>query len=157
MPTSAESRDPWWRVPLGTVPDLILTYMNGDTPRLAANLAGVHHLNSVHGLYLRPELRKLAVPLAVASLNSATLLGAELVGRAYGGGILKLEPGEALKLPLPTVSLVRENADQLTGLVSRAPATRLAQRRGGRCKARRRGCLRCRADTVGAGASSDRS
>jgi adenine-specific DNA-methyltransferase len=121
-------RDPWWRVPLGTVPDLILTYMNGDTPRLAANLAGVHHLNSVHGLYLRPELRKLAVPLAVASLNSATLLGAELVGRAYGGGILKLEPGEALKLPLPTVSLVRENADQLTGLVSRLQ--RLVSRSG---------------------------
>jgi hypothetical protein len=112
-------RDPWWRVPLGVPPDMILTYMNGDTPRLAANLARVHHLNSVHGLYLRPELAHLAVPLAVASLNSATLLGAELFGRAYGGGILKLEPGEALKLPLPTVSIVEAHAEQLKALVPR--------------------------------------
>jgi hypothetical protein len=98
---------------------MILTYMNGDTPRLAANLARVHHLNSVHGLYLRPELAHLAVPLAVASLNSATLLGAELFGRAYGGGILKLEPGEALKLPMPTVSIVEAHAEQLKALVPR--------------------------------------
>jgi hypothetical protein len=112
-------RDPWWRVPLGVPPDMILTYMNGDTPRLAANLARVHHLNSVHGLYLRPELAHLAVPLAVASLNSATLLGAELFGRAYGGGILKLEPGEALKLPMPTVSIVEAHAEQLKALVPR--------------------------------------
>ena len=110
-------RSPWWRVPLVNVPDLFLTYMNADTPRLAVNEAKARHLNSVHGLYLNKELQPLRAALAVASLNSATLLGAELVGRAYGGGILKLEPGEALHLPLPAPPLVARYKDELLSLV----------------------------------------
>ena len=70
--------------------DLLVTCMNADTPRLAVNEAKAHHLNSVHGLYLAEGYGGMASALAVASLNSATLLGAELVGRAYGGGSLKL-------------------------------------------------------------------
>jgi hypothetical protein len=110
-------RTPWWRPPLVKRPDLLLTYMNSDTPRLAANRARVHHLNSVHGLYLSPEFKdEFEIALAVASVNSATLLGAELVGRSYGGGILKLEPGEALNLPLPAPALVRQFSSQLIDL-----------------------------------------
>jgi len=50
-------RKPWWRVPLIRAADLLLTYMNADTPRLTTNRAKAHHLNSVHGVYLaaRPE------------------------------------------------------------------------------------------------------
>ena len=112
-------RSPWWRVPLVAVPDLFITCMNADTPRLATNEARVRHLNSVHGLYLTDETRELQGALAVASVNSATLLGAELVGRAYGGGILKLEPGEALRLPLPSPSLVARHRQELEALTPR--------------------------------------
>jgi hypothetical protein len=97
--------------------------MNADTPRLAVNAARVRHLNSVHGLYVLPSLRDLVLPLAIASLNSATLLGAELSGRSYGGGILKLEPGEARKLPLPTPDLVRRHAAELTALLPQVKQT----------------------------------
>jgi adenine-specific DNA-methyltransferase len=31
--------------------------MNADTPRLCANRARVHHLNSVYGVYFREGLR----------------------------------------------------------------------------------------------------
>ena len=95
-------RSPWWKVPRVGVPDLLLTYMNHDTPRLVANEAGVTYLNSVHGVTLQPEHRKLGRDLLpIGVLNSLTLLGAELVGRSYGGGILKVEPKEADLLPVP--------------------------------------------------------
>jgi len=100
-------RSPWRQVPSNAAPDLFLTYMNADTPRLSTNRAGVLHLNSVHGVYLREEHRRAGRELLpLASLNTLTLLGAELVGRAYGGGMLKLEPREADQLPVPTVAVV---------------------------------------------------
>lgn len=100
-------RRPWWRVPLAPPADLFLTYMNADTARLATNRAGVGHLNSVHGVGLRPTHHGLGRDLLpLAALNSMTLLGAELVGRAYGGGMLKLEPREADTLPVPSPTLV---------------------------------------------------
>ena len=110
-------RSPWWMVPLVRAPDLFITCMNADTPRLAVNEAKARHLNSVHGLYLGEGSEGLAIALAAASLNSATLLGAELVGRSYGGGVLKLEPGEAYHLPLPAPKLVRERRDDLVALI----------------------------------------
>jgi adenine-specific DNA-methyltransferase len=51
-------RTPWWRVPYLRPADLFLTYMNADTPRLATNRTNAHHLNSVHGIYLRDGLRR---------------------------------------------------------------------------------------------------
>jgi hypothetical protein len=110
-------RRPWWRVPLVPVADLLLTYMNADTPRLATNRARVHHLNSVHGLYLREGVRRLGQDLLpLAALNSLTMLGAEMVGRAYGGGILKLEPREADVLPVPAPTLVETMRRRLTAV-----------------------------------------
>lgn len=113
-------RSPWWRVPLLAPPDLFLTYMNADTARLTTNTAGARHLNSVHGVYLAGEYRELARDvLPVASLNSVTLLSAELVGRSYGGGILKIEPREADRWWMPAPSLLTERRAQLVALKPR--------------------------------------
>ncbi|OPX08374.1 N-6 DNA methylase [Mycobacterium sp. AT1] len=107
-------RNPWWRVPYLRPADLLLTYMNADTPRIASNGAQAHHLNSVHGIYLRDEYRAIGMELLpIASLNSVTLLGAETVGRAYGGGMLKVEPREADLLPMPSPEVVAQQADEL--------------------------------------------
>lgn len=108
-------RDPWWRVPVQESPSLFFTYMNAQTPQLCVNSLNLRHLNSIHGLYLPPERRHLAAPLAVASLNSATMLSAEVVGRAYGGGILKMEPREAAKLAVPSPEAVETLAPALVG------------------------------------------
>lgn len=110
-------RSPWWRVPLVRPADLFLTYMNADTPRLCANRARTHHLNSVHGLYLRSGMRRIGADLLpLAALNSMTLLGAETVGRAYGGGMLKLEPREADRLPVPSKKSLSTASEALSAL-----------------------------------------
>lgn len=110
-------RKPWYRVPLLPVADLFLTCMNADTPRLTTNSAGAHHLNSVHGVYLTEELKGVGRELLpLASLNSVTLLNAEMVGRSYGGGILKLEPREADVWAMPSPALVESRAEELRAL-----------------------------------------
>lgn len=107
-------RKEWWRVPLVKKADLLLTYMNADTPRITTNTAGVLHLNSVHGVYLAPEHRSIGRELLpLAALNSVTMLGAEFTGRAYGGGMLKMEPGEADLWALPDPSTVAAARDAL--------------------------------------------
>jgi adenine-specific DNA-methyltransferase len=98
-------RSPWWRVPLVAQPDLLFTYMNHDRPRLTTNAAGALILNSLYGVKLKPEMRASGTAnLPVACLNTVTLLGSEIVGRAYGGGLLKHEPKEADLLPVPSPS-----------------------------------------------------
>jgi hypothetical protein len=82
--------------------------MNHDTPRIVANRAGVSFVNSIHGVTFSPERRQIGMDLLpIAMLNSVTLLGAELVGRAYGGGVLKLEPREADRLPVPSLDAIK--------------------------------------------------
>ena len=100
-------RDPWWKVPLVPLANLFLTYMDSERPRLVRNVAKVNHLNSLYGIRLHSEFIDLAKYLPIASLNSITTLGAEMIGRSYGGGMLKLEPREADQLPMPSPHLVK--------------------------------------------------
>ena len=107
-------RSPWWRVPLVKPPDAFVTYMNAFGPNICWNAARVPNLNSCHGLYLRDDVAVVDPSLlAIASFNSVTMFGAELRGRSYGGGLLKLEPREASLLPVPSPELVEEAANEL--------------------------------------------
>lgn len=113
-------RKEWYRVPLLPPADLLLTCMNADTPRLTTNQATAHHLNSVHGVYLAADLRDLGRELLpLASLNSVTMLNAEMVGRSYGGGILKIEPREADVWAMPSPTFVATRAKQLRSVRDR--------------------------------------
>jgi adenine-specific DNA methylase len=107
-------RTPWWRVPVVSKADLFLTYMNADSVRVSANTAGVRHLNSVHGITLAPDYNRVGkAVLAMGSLSAMTLLGAEMMGRAYGGGLLKIEPREADMLPMPSLDLLKRSEAKL--------------------------------------------
>ena len=107
-------RDPWWMVPLVEKPDLLFTYMNHDRPRLATNEAGALILNSLYGVKLRQGAKTVGKAcLPIACLNTVTLLGSEIVGRAYGGGLLKHEPREADLLPAPSIATLTTAHDDL--------------------------------------------
>lgn len=104
------TRTPWWRVPVGGAPDLLFSYMSNQAPRATVNSVKAVQLNSMHGLFVRDATirRELSALAAVMLLNSGTLLSAELNGRSYGGGILKLELGETNSLPMPSLRLMRD-------------------------------------------------
>jgi adenine-specific DNA-methyltransferase len=110
-------REPWWRVPLVPRPDLLFAYMNHDRVRLIRNGAGVHLLNSLYGVRLKKKRCDLGQELlALASLNSMTLLGGEIVGRSYGGGLLKHEPKEVDLLPVPSFEVVKRTVARLRAI-----------------------------------------
>lgn len=110
-------RTPWWALPLpkSGAPDLLLTYCSNEHPRLAVNEVGALHTNTLHGVRLADPSRRAA--LAASFYNSLTLLSAELVGRSYGGGVLKLEPSEAESLlmapPTPEAEGLLPEVDRL--------------------------------------------
>jgi adenine-specific DNA-methyltransferase len=102
-------RNPWWSVPLPKhgSPELLLTYCSNRHPRLTLNEARVLHTNTLHGV--TPLGRGSAAALAAGFVNSLTLLSAELVGRSYGGGVLKLEPTEAESLLLGPLEAAQDH------------------------------------------------
>lgn len=101
-------RSPWWAVPLPKHrPDLLLSYMHYGSPRLIANPQRHRSTNLVHGVRLldgAPDARA----LAAASLSAATAYSAEVEGRVYGGGVLKLETREAERLFVPALTKAKE-------------------------------------------------
>ena len=91
------NRPPWYVVPDVRVPHAFLTYMSSAEPLLVANRARCVGTNSVHTVNLTKW------PLSTlqrAWANPFTSLSCEIEGHPLGGGVLKLEPGEAVRVAL---------------------------------------------------------
>ena len=94
-----KKRRPWHASQLGSVADAFLSYMNGEQPKLVENAARLQVPNNTHRVYFKPHVTAAMRKLAVISFaSSLTALSAELAGRSYGSGVLKLEPSEARRL-----------------------------------------------------------
>lgn len=82
-------------------PDAFFTVMSQYGPRMVLNPDGITCTNTVHRVYfdssLKAHQRKLS---AISLLTSFAQMSAELVGRRYGSGVLKLEPRDAEKISL---------------------------------------------------------
>lgn len=108
-------RSDWWNVPLAQNSDVFLSYMSAEAPRVRANPLQVAHTNSSHGIALMPQHRQLGMAtLPLMMLSSQVLLDAEICGRKYGGGVLKLEVSEAMRLGVPSPAVAARVADLLS-------------------------------------------
>jgi hypothetical protein len=105
-------RDPWYSLLDRRVPGLFLPYMGASPPRLVINKAGATCTNAIHRVDLEKGQPGVGA-VAAASWTSLYRLSAELVGRSYGAGVLKLEPNEAVQLRLPIASPGAENLMQV--------------------------------------------
>ncbi|MCE6979537.1 hypothetical protein EI534_19595 [Pseudomonas frederiksbergensis] len=96
-----KKRNPWWLVQTDGSYDAVLTYMNDGGPRIALLESKIVCTNTLHRLSfvegVTPE-EKQSVVLGLYSTFGQ--VAAEKIGRAYGGGVLKFELGEARKLPV---------------------------------------------------------
>lgn len=92
------NRNPWYVVPDVRVPDAFLSYMSGETASLVTNSAGCVCTNSVHAVKLKNGLG--IQRIQEAWQHPLTALSCELEGHPLGGGMLKLEPGEAAQTRL---------------------------------------------------------
>ena len=115
-------RSPWYAVPIPrSKPQAFIPYMNHRGPRLIVNDASARSSNLLHGVTLLPSAPP-ARALAAAMCSSLTLLSAEIEGRAYGGGVLKLETKEAERVQVPLLSA--QLVDRLAGEFDRLDALR---------------------------------
>ncbi|HEY2126334.1 MAG TPA: hypothetical protein VGH77_04010 [Streptosporangiaceae bacterium] len=99
----ARHRTPWWRVRLAEPPPILASYMARRPPAFVRNLAGARFLNIAHGLYPRQPLSARLLDALAGYLSRSVSTGQ---GRVYAGGLVKFEPKEMERLPVPTPDLL---------------------------------------------------
>ena len=80
-------------------PRLVMTYMGRRPPAFALNAAGAKLINVAHGLYPRVPMSEPCLARYVGWLNANVR---EESGRTYAGGLTKFEPGEVMRLAVPS-------------------------------------------------------
>lgn len=105
------TRTPWYSVPNVNIPDFFLSYMSGSKPSLVENQTDCSCTNSVHAVRLKshasPALLRRSWPGALTDLSC------EIEGHPLGGGMLKLEPGEATKVLLSKRTLTPDEVQAM--------------------------------------------
>ena len=94
-------RPVWFRPMLDRRPDAFFVSMSHHGPRLVLNAARVPCTNSLYEVTFRADVsdhRRRVI--AVSLISTFAQLSAELAGRKYGSGMLKLEPSDAKKVQI---------------------------------------------------------
>jgi len=103
------------------IPDAFFTYMKQECPRIVLNEHGLNCTNSIHRIFFHEEIATEQHRLiALSLLTSFSQLSAEIEGKGYGSGVLKLEPNAAkrIKILLPETS-ANDELDNIYNRVDR--------------------------------------
>ncbi len=102
----ARNRRAWWSVGLREPAPILATYMARRPPAFVRNVAGAHHINIAHGIYPREPLPARALDRLAEALRNAVR---PEMGRTYAGGLVKFEPREMERIPVPSVDQLLED------------------------------------------------
>ena len=94
-----KAREPWFVLGPQVPPDAFLTPLSGPYPRLILNGWRLDCTNTLYRVNWKPPMTSTQAQLvALSVVSSLGSLSAELAGRVYAGGALKLEPRDARKV-----------------------------------------------------------
>ncbi|MDE2795174.1 MAG: N-6 DNA methylase [Gemmatimonadota bacterium] len=110
-------RSHWFRVDLPSRSDAFATCARAGSPLLVLNRGECLNSNALHSVCWESELAVTPEAVAVGFLTSAVSAWAELRGRRYGGGILKMEPGTLKRIPVPLIPGAKDVFQKLNRLL----------------------------------------
>ncbi len=101
----ARHRRAWWSVGLRKPAPILATYMARRPPVFVVNDAGARHINVAHGIYPIEPLPGYALDRLAEELRRGVRLDQ---GRTYAGGLVKFEPREMERIPVPALDILLE-------------------------------------------------
>ncbi|EKO3803714.1 N-6 DNA methylase [Vibrio harveyi] len=111
-----KKRPHWFAPDDDIISDAFMSYMIHLGPRMVINQGKINCTNSIHKVFFHDRAmsadKRLAI--AVSLLSSYSQLSAEIEGRAYSSGVLKIEPSAGRKI---AVLLNDESVDELKSAV----------------------------------------
>ena len=101
----ASNRKAWWSVGLREPAPILATYMARRPPAFVRNDADARHINIAHGLYPRQDTPTPILDKLAEYLRTAVTLAQ---GRTYAGGLVKFEPKEMERIPVPSMEMLTQ-------------------------------------------------
>lgn len=96
-----KQRKPWFKTEKRDIPPLLFAYLGRRNTRFILNEAGVLPLTGFLCVYPIYTDNKYIINIWEALNHPDTLENLKLVGKSYGSGAIKVEPGKLNKLPIP--------------------------------------------------------
>lgn len=96
-----QQRRPWYKMEQRKVPPLLFAYLGRRNVRFIMNKAGVLPLTGFLCVYPIYDDQAFIDSLWQALNHPDTLENLQLVGKSYGSGAIKVEPGNLNRLPIP--------------------------------------------------------
>jgi adenine-specific DNA-methyltransferase len=96
-----QQRKPWFKMEQRKVPPLLFAYLGRRNTRFIKNEAGVLPLTGFLCVYPIYNDKEFINNLWQALNHPDTLENLKLVGKSYGSGAIKVEPGNLTRLPIP--------------------------------------------------------